>query len=92
MLVPKSGKFSWQSGGDGGCFAFVWLRGLFGVLFLVLIGFNINTYIKHRGMVKITVEVLPSDSTLLLDNKKVSPGDVYMTAEEFAELKSGQHS
>ncbi|MEK7599555.1 MAG: hypothetical protein AAB462_00780 [Patescibacteria group bacterium] len=53
---------------------------VFGLVLVVVLGFNITTYIKHRGMVKITVAVLPSDSTLLLDDKKVKPGGIYVTA------------
>ncbi len=50
------------------------------VLFAVLFALNVHTYVSHRGMVKVEVRVIPSDSTLLLDSKKVKSGSVFMVA------------
>jgi hypothetical protein len=49
---------------------------------VILLGFLLwqgVVYFKHRGLVGVTVAVLPDDSSLFIDGQKTKPGKVYLT-------------
>jgi hypothetical protein len=54
------------------------ILGIAAIVILVLVLFVIP-YFQHRGKVALKVTVLPKDSTLFVDNKKVRAGRVYLT-------------
>lgn len=54
------------------------------ILVMVLFGWSMSLYLQHRGKVKVTIQTLPADSRLSLDNKKIKAGTIY--------LKPGSHT
>jgi hypothetical protein len=53
------------------------------VVVLVVLALFVVPFMQHRGKVKVIVQVLPTDSTLFVDNNKTRAGAVY--------LKPGKH-
>jgi hypothetical protein len=48
-------------------------------VFVIAIGLQAYSYFKHRGLVAVNIEVLPSDSTLTVDSVATKPGKMYLT-------------
>jgi hypothetical protein len=51
---------------------------LLGALVAIILGFNLISYIQHRGQAAVRVEVLPSDSSLTVDGKNTASGKIYL--------------
>jgi len=60
------------------------------VLAIAFIGWGVYGSIRHHGLIKVDVLVVPDDSTLKLDGRKIKAGSVYLQPGEHKLVASRQ--